>query len=136
MYQETIAYSGCMRAHGDPGFPDPVLVDNSHEKGVTMPGRLDQGSAQYKSANKACQHLLPNGGQGPSQAQIQQGLARLLKAAECMRAHGVPNFPDPTESAGGEAIGFHLSGVDPSSPRFRAAQKACSSLSPLLGGPG
>ena len=61
-------------------------------------------------------------------------MARLLKAAQCMRAHGVPSFPDPTESNGGQAIGFHLSGVDPSSPAFQAAEKACRSLSALLGG--
>ena len=65
MYQESLAYAGCMRTHGLPSFPDPVLVDNSHSKGITMPGSVDQGSPQYKSANHACAHLLPNGGQGP-----------------------------------------------------------------------
>jgi hypothetical protein len=63
-----------------------------------------------------------------------EAMARLLKAAQCMRSHGVPNFPDPTESNGGQAIGFHVSGIDPNSPQFQAAQKACRSLSPLLGG--
>ena len=50
-----------------------------------------------------------------------------------MRAHGVPNFPDP--SGGG---GIHIqvgSGIDPQSPAFQAAQTACAKLLPG-GGPG
>ncbi len=134
LYQQSLAYAGCMRTHGEPNYPDPVLVNNSHEKGVTTPGDVDQNSPQYKAANSACKHLLPNDGGGPTQAQVQQGMATLVKAAECMRSHGVPNFPDPTESHGGKAIGFQMNGVDPNTQQFRAAQKACRSLSPLLGG--
>jgi hypothetical protein len=43
-----------------------------------------------------------------------------------MRSHGLPKFPDPTFSNGG--VGIELdrsSGIDPSSPQFRAAQTAC-----------
>ncbi len=134
MYQETLADAGCMRTHGLPSFPDPVLVDNSHEKGITMPGSVNQNSSAYKAANHACEHLLPNGGQGPSSAQMAAALARLLKAAQCMRAHVVPNFPGPTESDGGQAVGFRMSGIDLNSAQFQAAQKACRSLSALLGG--
>ena len=54
--------------------------------------------------------------------------------SRCMRSHGVPNFPDPTESHGGKAIGFQMNGVDPNTQQFRTAQKVCRSLSPLLGG--
>jgi hypothetical protein len=43
-----------------------------------------------------------------------------------MRAHGVPNFPDP---AGG---GITLSAINTQSPAFHAAQNACQKL--LLGG--
>ncbi len=134
LYQQSLAYAGCMRTHGEPNYPDPVLVNNNHEKTVTMPGNVDQNSPQYRAANSACKHLLPNDGNGPTQAQVQQGMATLVKAAECMRSHGVPNFPDPTESSGGRAIGFQMKGVDPNTQQFRAAQKACRSLSPLLGG--
>jgi hypothetical protein len=44
-----------------------------------------------------------------------------------MRAHGLPSFPDPTRS------GLTLSGIDPNSPRFQAAQKVCRSLLPNRG---
>ncbi|MGO9898427.1 MAG: hypothetical protein ACLP0J_01765 [Solirubrobacteraceae bacterium] len=54
-----------------------------------------------------------------------------LAFSECMRSHGVPNFPDP--SSGG---GIHLSsGMNPSSPAFKAAQASCYKLMPG-GGPG
>jgi hypothetical protein len=54
-----------------------------------------------------------------------------LPFSECMRSHGVPNFPDP--SPGG---GIQLSsGMDPSSPAFTTARASCQKLMPG-GGPG
>jgi len=125
MYEADLVYAGCMRSHGDAGFPDPVLVNNGHEHGVTMEG-ADQNSPQFVSANNDCKHLLPNDGNGPSQAQLAQMMTRALKYSQCMRTHGLPNFPDPTESPNG----ISLNGVDPNSAQFRAAQTACRSLSP------
>ena len=49
-----------------------------------------------------------------------------------MRSHGVPHFPDPSGS------GIHIgpgSGIDPSSPAFKAARSVCVKLLPG-GGPG
>jgi hypothetical protein len=50
-----------------------------------------------------------------------------LAHAECMRSHGVPDFPDPGP--------IHIDvrthpDLDPASPVFVAAQKACLSLDP------
>lgn len=57
-----------------------------------------------------------------------------LAFAQCMRAHGVTNFPDP--KAGSRGIQIQAgSGVNPSSPAFTAAQSACRKLLPG-GGPG
>jgi hypothetical protein len=53
-----------------------------------------------------------------------------MKFAECMRAHGVPDFPDPVDG------GFHIdnttpgSDLDDSSPQFVTAYSACKALSP------
>jgi hypothetical protein len=59
------------------------------------------------------------------------GIADFLKFSQCMRSHGVPDFPDP--SAGG---GIHLSpGTNALSPAFKAAQVSCHKLLPG-GGPG
>jgi hypothetical protein len=48
--------------------------------------------------------------------------------AECMRAHGVPRFPDPNADPG--PLGSDT-GVDPSSPAYQAALHGrCKSLAP------
>ncbi|HET8841657.1 MAG TPA: hypothetical protein VFN35_09330 [Ktedonobacteraceae bacterium] len=47
--------------------------------------------------------------------------------AECMRSHGVPNFPNPTNNSA--PLGPD-SGIDPTSPSFRQALQACKSLAP------
>lgn len=56
-----------------------------------------------------------------------------LKFSQCMRAHGVSKFPDPN-SNGVVAIGSS-SGLDPSSPVFQNAQKACQKDLPNGGQP-
>jgi hypothetical protein len=59
-----------------------------------------------------------------------------LRFAACMRAHGVPGFPDPTTSGAGTGFRIKIgSGLNPASPSFRAAQTACGHLLPG-GGPG
>ena len=53
------------------------------------------------------------------------GASGPLAFAKCMRADGVPNFPDPNPARGGL---FSLAGINPSSPAFRAAQAKCQKL--------
>jgi hypothetical protein len=57
----------------------------------------------------------------------------LLRLAQCMRAHDVPNFPDPS-STGGLII---PNDINTNAPAFRAAQRACAKLaqSPVGRGP-
>jgi hypothetical protein len=50
-----------------------------------------------------------------------------LAFARCMRADGVPNFPDP--QSGGGTI-FSTAGINPSAPAFKAAQAKCQKLLP------
>jgi hypothetical protein len=54
-----------------------------------------------------------------------------IKFADCMRANGVPNFPDPS-SGGGIQI---PAGMNPQSPAFQAAQSRCFKLLPGGGPP-
>jgi hypothetical protein len=88
-------------------------------------------SARLAAARSVCRKLVPMGVLAvPTPAQSARMLARLVKLSHCMRAHGVPKFPDPTSNG----IRFSpSSGIDPSSPQYRAAQKACAKDSP--GGP-
>jgi hypothetical protein len=137
LYQDTIAYAGCMRSHGDPTFPTPTTVDNASEQlvGWAQPGDLkgpqDRSVLRaYDAANRTCEVLLPNSGAGPNQAQVQQQLAKDLKFSKCMRSHGLPNFPDPKESKQGISISS-AQGLNPGSAQFQTAQKDCRSLVPL-----
>jgi hypothetical protein len=128
-YQAQLSYSECMWSHGVPGYPDPVLSGH----GLSMSsGKLDVSSPQFVSAATACKKLVPNGGP-PTQAQIQATINAALKHSECMRAHGVPNFPDPVVSSHSISISIGGPGVDPNSPQFQAAQRICARLAPLGG---
>jgi hypothetical protein len=50
-----------------------------------------------------------------------------LKFAQCMRSHGVSDFPDPGADGGG--LQFQGSGgINPQSPSFQAAQRACQRI--------
>jgi hypothetical protein len=52
-----------------------------------------------------------------------------LLFSRCMRAHGVPDFPDPPSAAGGAIrFGFGAGGLDPAAPLFRKAERVCISF--------
>jgi len=121
-YQQALAYARCMRAHGEPGFPDPTS-----QGGISF-GPVDIHSARYLSANKACEHLFT--GAPPTAAQKREHVIQALEFAACMRAHGEPGFPDPTIAAGGAAISFGLGGLDPNAPQVQSAVRACQRYAP------
>jgi hypothetical protein len=54
--------------------------------------------------------------------------AQGVKYADCMRSHGVSNFPDPNSSGGGAAQG--AAPADEASPAYKSAQTACAKLRP------
>jgi hypothetical protein len=125
-------FSACMRSHGVPKFPDPTPSSGGGMNLAISPGSgLDPKSPQFQAAQKTCQKLLPNGGK-PDAAMQAKMQAQLLKFSACMRSHGLPNFPDPTFSNGGAqmSLGGKGSGLNPKSPVFQAAQKACQSVAP------
>jgi hypothetical protein len=63
-----------------------------------------------------------------TEAQMQQDIVRF---AQCMRSHGVPNLPDPTTSP----HEFKTAFADPS-PAFQSAYAVCRHLQPGGGPPG
>jgi hypothetical protein len=121
--QKEVDYAKCLRAHGAGEVPEP-----GPGKSIVNGGDGDgpnPGPPQLHAAQKACSNLLPSGG-GPSPQMQKQTQERALKFAQCMRSHGVPSFPDPSGGAGGHTrIGGSGSSVDPNSPQFEAAGKAC-----------
>jgi len=124
---DALAFSECMRSHGVPNFPDP------NAQGVIQGSGINPSSSSFQAANKDCRHLLPNGGV-PTPAEQAKALAQALKMSQCMRSHGITDFPDPqTGAGGGIQISLHStpgSDLNPNSPKFQAAQKACPSFRP------
>ena len=59
--------------------------------------------------------------------------ASLVSFAVCMRSHGVPNLPDPGSNRSGGGVSIVPAGIDTSSPAFKTAWSACSTLLPGLG---
>jgi hypothetical protein len=120
-----------MRAHGVADFPDPnskgqLTINNTGGPGSSD---LDPNNAQFQAAHKACKSLLP----APGPAQQASRRADALKFAKCMRDHGITDFPDPNASGGLEIKGTPSGDLDPSSPQFQSAQKACKHLLPGSG---
>jgi hypothetical protein len=118
-----------MRAHGEPGFPDPQPNGN-----LLLNGQKDHlNGALMNSANKACQHLMPKI-QPMTAAQQHQVTAQALRFVACMRSHGIAGMADPVVSGTGISLRIP-NGLKPSSPVLQAAQQACRKLAPF-GGPG
>jgi hypothetical protein len=128
---QAVAYSACMRAHGVPNFPNPKI--STHGNGVRVAIGVTPaitGNPSFKSAQRACNKLLPGGGpgEGSNHQVTPREQSQYLKAAACVRSHGVPNFPDPTFSGGG--VHIEHQGLNESSPAFKAAVHDCESLIP------
>jgi hypothetical protein len=117
-----------MRANGLSGFPDPeagpsgavgLPLSVNPDGSLTAEGQPFAGPALRK-AERACKIYLPPAGGPPAPSAAQQ--RRALAFARCMRAHGVPNFPDPTSSGRPVRSGPQLSIT---SPAFKSAAKTC-----------
>jgi hypothetical protein len=133
---DPAAFSACMRKNGVPNFPDPdsngnIRITGGRDKNGRTFG-LDANSPQFRKAAQACRKLQPNGGKPNPQEQAREQ-QQALRFSQCMRSHGVPKFPDPQFAAGGGTLLKIGKDVNPSSPQFQAAQKACRKLVP--GGP-
>lgn len=128
---EAVAYSRCMRSHGAPNFPDPVLTPGGGY-GYRTTG-IDPHSAGFQGALQACK-ALPSPWQSAGQQLSPAQQQAWLNWAKCIRAHGVPNLPDPTFPSGGEV---QISGPGgSSSPELQLAMDACKSQLPSVGGLG
>jgi len=126
---QAVAYAACMRSHGVANFPEPQVSEHGNEGSVKMAVPVGVGSnPKFKPAQQACRKLLPGGGPNNQPALTSAQQNQYLKAAECIRSHGIPNFPDPTFSGGD--VHIEHQGLNESSPAFKAAVHACESLIP------
>jgi hypothetical protein len=124
--QAALAYAKCMRQHGI-DMPDPKFDAAGHSSQQLPPG-VGPDDPRFKAADQACNKYLPNGGapEKPNPQEQQQ----MVQFARCMRQHGV-NMPDPKPGGGIDADAG--AGVNPDSPKFKAAERACQQYEPKGG---
>ncbi len=133
-YQRYLAYSRCMRAHGAPFWPDPVIEPSGvydPPVGYQITARIlnkEQGPG-WQAAVTACQRLAP-AGLPLTEQQIASLRSELAKLAACMRAHGISGFPSPVVGPSGGGFPSPGRGVDQDSAPFRAARQACQEYQP------
>jgi hypothetical protein len=112
----SLAY--CMQTHGVPNFPEP------NAQGWAPASGINTNSPSFGAASN---HCLP--GAQPTLAPGTPVLAHALRFSQCMRSHGISDYPDPHLSGSGQAVistqGRRGSDLDPNNPRFLAAARAC-----------
>ncbi|HUJ92981.1 MAG TPA: hypothetical protein VLW05_09785 [Gaiellaceae bacterium] len=137
--QDALKYARCMRSNGVPDFPDPSPSGGFF---FQSGGGVDPFSPAFEAAQAKCRKLMPAGpAPGSTTHPSAQWLAHMIKVAECMRRHGVPDFPDPRTSVpenpfpagspGGVisdidgVIFVFPASLDMQSPEFTQAAAAC-----------
>jgi hypothetical protein len=128
--QDLVKFAQCMREHGV-----NVSTPSGASGAIKITGTGSAGNPHsLEAAQNACKRYQPSAGkQNISPAERAALEDASLKFAQCMRSHGV-NVPNPTTSAAGGGFSIKIQGgpgsVNPSSPSFQAAQKACQGLLP------
>jgi hypothetical protein len=144
-----VAFSNCVRTHGVPNFPDltggsggGLRIQQNQTSGsgssMTVNG-VPVSAPAFQAAQRVCQKYLPKP-KPVTATQVSNIRAAALKMAQCMRTHGVPNFPDPTvQTSPGGGIGIRItgagSGFNPNTPAFQKAQTECGGILKAAGGP-
>jgi hypothetical protein len=122
-----------MRFHGVPNFPDPTaspggegmtVVRSPGSSTLTIQG-IPFGGPTFAAAQKTCKFF--GGRRGRPQVSETKKLIQ-LHFAQCMRKHGVPNFPDPTFPTGGGISQPDVPGLNLNSPAVNQAGAVCSRI--------
>jgi hypothetical protein len=122
-----LQFAQCMRSHGVTGFPDPS-PGGGLLNAVAASG-INTRSPTFLAALQTCKKYNPAGNMTPAQSAAEN--TKALEASQCMRSHGVPNYPDPsTGPLGEQVIDLRGKGIDLSSPTFQAASAACQKIVP------
>ena len=126
-----LSYSQCMQSHGvSRTSPTRTPRDRSSCKGAraaistptTRPSRRPT-----RHASRRCR-LRPR-------ANRRRRCATPSGVSQCMRDHGIKDFPDPSSSGGRISMSINGSAgsdLNPNDPLFQAAQKACMPNAPTL----
>jgi hypothetical protein len=135
------AAAQCIRQHGIPSYQDPVLTQSGR---LYTDVRSVEGASQQviPAVRTACQTLLRRallplepGKHSPLEPPAPPQLVQAgVRAAECVRANGLPNVHDPSSQSTytpGHGFALSISEVPAggkSSPAFQHAAHACRSL--------
>ena len=121
---QIVKFTRCMREHG-------VNISTPNGPGGGQIKVTGTNPQVMEAAQKACERYRPQGAReklSPAERAAHEDALRNF--ARCMRSHGVEL---QTETRGGGAgIGIQLKGVNPQSPSFQSAQKACEGFLPKL----
>jgi hypothetical protein len=107
--EQLHAAAQCIRSHGVPTYQDPVLTADGHvytdARSIQDIGAATKSRSQQQdmadAIRQACGHLFAVAGLQPDDespappALVQAG----VRAARCLRAHGLPNMRDPTSES-------------------------------------
>jgi hypothetical protein len=118
-------WAACMRANGDPDQRDPT-IDQYDVINITIPlGVSDSISAEAHGSTGPCSQYelaAENDLRAANQVAPAPTQAEMVQYVDCMRTHGVPNYPN--SGPNGETD-FRGTGVDPNSPSVENANKVC-----------
>ena len=125
-------FAQCGRDHGHPAFPDPVIVGGKVR--FRLPGTGEAAKREIGAVEKIpeCQAIaaqlstLNHRGRPTARATDIQLLRRF---AQCVRQHGVPQWPDPSSDGTFRTRGTELEGQE-KSPRLKAAFDRCAQFDP------
>jgi hypothetical protein len=85
--KKAVKFAECMRENGYPDFPDPKASGEFPSFGISVSPEV------WIKALRACKELQPPGSFSAHLSPEQLSAAR--KFAQCIREHGVKDFPDP-----------------------------------------
>ncbi len=96
--KSLVEWATCMRSHGDPNQPDPT-IDSHRVINIAIPGSAQSLSNAVHNGTASCNEYL-----AAASSALRAGVkdltppdrASLVRYAQCMRANGVPNYPDPS----------------------------------------
>jgi hypothetical protein len=126
------AAAQCIRQHGIPGYTDPVLTPGGQVYTDTRSFQ-DVSRSVANAVQHACAALITTADLNPLREPLAppQLVQAGVRAAECLRAHGLPNITDPTarsQYTPGHGFGMSASEMPADgkqSPVWQNARQAC-----------